>query len=90
MPVTYCLDDLFNDKVSEYKWSKNQKGPDGTRTDVPQALELRVRLRSYYATNFDDPEHGWRKRYGLVFADITSLLTFNMDSTPGVNISKED
>jgi len=90
MPVTYSLGDLFNEKVSEYKWSRKVQGPDGKKTAMPQSLELRVRLRSHYATNFDDPEHGWRKRYGLIFADTTSLLTFNMDSTPGVNISKED
>ena len=90
MPVTYSLGDLFNETMSEYKWSRKVQGPDGKKTAMPQSLELRVRLRSHYATNFDDPEHGWRKRYGLIFADTTSLLTFNMDSTPGVNISKED
>ena len=90
MPVTYSLANLYDDSLTEYIWSRKEKGPDGKRTMVPQSLELRVRLRSHYATNFDDPEHGWRKRYGLVFADTTSLLTFNMDSMPGVNISKED
>jgi hypothetical protein len=89
MSITYRLNDLFNDSLSEYKWT-TKKTVDGVRTVMQQSLELRVRLRSHYATNFDDPQHGWRKRYGLVFADNKSLLTFNMDSMPGENISKDD
>ena len=98
LPITYSLADLFNDNLSEYKWScealhliADRRGYfNDVRTAVAQSLELRVRLRSHYATNFEDQEHGWRKRYGLVFADTTSLLTFNMDSTPGQIISKNE
>ena len=90
MTPTYHVADLFNDTLTPFKWTKKKTVQDGTKIVVPQPLELRVRLRSHYATNFDDPEHGWRKRYGLVFADTTSLLTFNMDSTPGDNISKDE
>jgi hypothetical protein len=90
MPITYSLADLFNGNLSEYTWSTGKGGADGVRTAVEQSLELRVRLRSHYATNFNDQEHGWRKRYGLVFADTTRLLTFNMDSTTGHNITKHE
>jgi hypothetical protein len=90
MPITYSLADLFNNKLSGYPWNTRKGGADGNRTAVEQSLELRVRLRSHYATNFDDQKHGLRKRYGLVFADTTSLLTFNMDSTPGHNITKHE
>ena len=89
MSITYDLGHLFDDSLSGYKWT-TKKTVDGVKIVVQQSLELRVRLRSHYATNFDDPQHGWRKRYGLVFADHKSLLTFNMDSMPGENISKDD
>jgi len=72
MTPTYHVADLFNDTLTPFKWTKKKTVQDGTKIVVPQPLELRVRLRSHYATNFDDPEHGWRKRYGLVFADTTS------------------
>ena len=87
---TYNVAALFNDDLSEYKWTVKKSNGEGKKVSVPQSLELRVRLRAHYATNFDDPQHGWRKRYGLVFADSSSILTFNMDSVPGDHISKDE